>query len=122
MLATKYNVGGLVLDRPFKIRRLGHFGYNATKTGESLKFYTELLGFKISDRANFGAFMRHASEHHSFVLFDKASMDERMKVGDQAAHFRPENDINQITWQVQSLREVTDATDYFRALEMDIIR
>lgn len=24
----RYNVGGVMLDRPFKIRRLGHFGFN----------------------------------------------------------------------------------------------
>ena len=24
----RYNVGGILLDRPFKIRRLGHFGGN----------------------------------------------------------------------------------------------
>jgi hypothetical protein len=26
---AKYNVGGVALDRPFKIRRFGHFGFNA---------------------------------------------------------------------------------------------
>ena len=25
---TKYDVGGVLLDRPFKVRRLGHFGFN----------------------------------------------------------------------------------------------
>ena len=29
MAEKKYNVGGVALDRPFKIRRLGHFGFNA---------------------------------------------------------------------------------------------
>ena len=28
-VTPKYNVGGVALDRPFKIRRLGHFGFNA---------------------------------------------------------------------------------------------
>ena len=44
-----YNVGGVLLPRPFKIRRLGHFGFNAVNLAESVDFYTQLLGFKPSD-------------------------------------------------------------------------
>ena len=29
-----YNVGGVLLPRPFKIRRLGHFGFNAVNLAE----------------------------------------------------------------------------------------
>src|SRR5713226_285378 len=46
---NKFNVGGVLLDRPFKIRRLGHFGFNLTNMDEGLRFYTDLLGFRISD-------------------------------------------------------------------------
>ena len=28
---TRYDVGGVLLPRPFKIRRLGHFGFNAVR-------------------------------------------------------------------------------------------
>ena len=45
----KFNVGGVLLDRPFKIRRLGHFGFNLTNMDEGARFYTDLLGFRISD-------------------------------------------------------------------------
>jgi catechol 2,3-dioxygenase-like lactoylglutathione lyase family enzyme len=48
-------------------------------------------------------------------------MDERAKNGPLARHYREENDINQITWQVQSLQEIWDATKYFKQLEHDII-
>ena len=34
---TKYNVGGVLLDRPFKIRRLGHFGFNLVKMEEGVR-------------------------------------------------------------------------------------
>ena len=37
-----YDVGGVKLDRPFKIRRLGHFGFNVTKMEESKHFYNAL--------------------------------------------------------------------------------
>src|SRR5207237_1945076 len=51
--AQQYNVGGILLPRPFKVRRLGHFGFNADKVAEGLEFYNGLLGFKISDELDF---------------------------------------------------------------------
>src|SRR5207237_1366006 len=76
--ATKYNVGGVLLDRPFKIRRLGHFGYNTIKSEACQRFYQELLGFKMSDpRPGFGGFFRYGSDHHAFVMGDRKSAEER---------------------------------------------
>jgi glyoxalase/bleomycin resistance protein/dioxygenase superfamily protein len=46
----KYDVGGVLLDRPFKIRRLGHFGYNVENVAGCLEFYCELLGFRRTSR------------------------------------------------------------------------
>jgi catechol 2,3-dioxygenase-like lactoylglutathione lyase family enzyme len=122
MTGNKYNVGGVLLDRPFKITRLGHFGYNAEKVAECMRFYTDLLGFKISDQrpGQVGGFLRYGSDHHALVVGERKAAEERALSGSQARHFRRENDINQITWQVQSLTEVTEATYYFRGLEMDI--
>jgi catechol 2,3-dioxygenase-like lactoylglutathione lyase family enzyme len=120
---TKYDVGGVLLDRPFKIRRLGHFGFNTVKMAEARHFYVDLLGFRISDVADMaarlsddqkaklsdltpGVFTRHNSDHHTFVLFNKQVMDT----------FRGEESkitINQITWQVGSLEEVGGAAKFF---------
>jgi catechol 2,3-dioxygenase-like lactoylglutathione lyase family enzyme len=119
---TTYDVGGVRLERPFKIRRLGHFGFNVEHFDEAAHFYVDLLGFMISDEIDFGArlseadragigrtaglFTRYGSDHHSFVLFPRRAL-ERMGMGGG------EVTINQITWQVGSLREVGDAVDYF---------
>src|ERR687898_2994425 len=107
--ATKYNVGGVTLDRPFKIRRLGHFGFNASDLEASRRFYFDLLGFFITEPAGAGFFARHAGDHHSFALFDKKKFNKRQFAGHNAKHFRTHNDMNQMTWQVQSIRELTDA-------------
>ncbi len=115
----RYNVGGVALDRPFKIRRLGHFGFNFSDLDAARRFYVDLLGFRISDQSsNGGFFTRHGSDHHAFVVFPKRPAP--VAGTPAAAHYRPDNDINQITWQVQSLQEVVDATHYFRSLEADI--
>ena len=49
----RYNVGGVMLPQPFKIRRLGHFGFNAAGMAESIRFYRDLLGFKATDVLDF---------------------------------------------------------------------
>ena len=42
---TKFDVGGVLLDRPFKVRRLGHFGFNVDDIEAHRHFYGDLLGF-----------------------------------------------------------------------------
>ena len=83
-----YSVGGVRLARPFKLRRLGHFGYNVYRMDECTHFYRSLLGFKQSDIIDFaanperakvleekgiasgkGGFFHYNTDHHSFVLF-----------------------------------------------------
>src|SRR5213592_1232003 len=121
----RYNVGGVLLPRPFKIRRLGHFGFNAVKMDQSRDFYERLLGFRHSDVLDFGKmpwapkggglgdtrgyFMRYGTDHHAFVLFNKRVLDHRPD-----RKFAPEVTINQITWQCGSLKEIMDAHAYFQ--------
>ena len=53
---AKYNAGGVALDRPFKIRRFGHFGFNASNFEASRRFYFDLLGFCVTEPAGMGLF------------------------------------------------------------------
>lgn len=123
----KYNVGGVLLDRPFKVRRLGHVGFNCSRIEQTVPFYHELVGFFISDRFDFsrvapkpedlaglgdpgGYFMRYGSDHHSLVLFNK-QVREAM---DRTRRFAEGVLINQISWQVGSLEEVSRGDDWLR--------
>jgi catechol 2,3-dioxygenase-like lactoylglutathione lyase family enzyme len=124
-VTQRYNVGGVLLPRPFRIRRLGHFGFNVTKLAESVEFYTHRLGFRLSDMLDFskapwfpknadvgdprGYFMRYGTDHHAMVLFNKNVLDHRPD-----RKFAPEVTINQITWQCGSLKEITEAHRYFQ--------
>ena len=123
---TRFNVGGVLLDQPFKIRRLGHFGFNLVKMDEGVRFYTDLLGFRVSDVIDYssratrpdqlaglgdprGYFMRYGSDHHALVLFNqrvREALGPRYRA-------QPGLTINQITWQVGSLREVGSAIHWF---------
>lgn len=132
---SKFDVGGILLDQPFKIRRLGHFGFNVPDVKACLDFYCDLLGFRISDPHDVGAhhpkgeelkklgdthiyFMRHGTDHHSFVLFDRNVFNAMGRGGEQAADM----DVNQMTWQVSSLVEVGDAVQWFADNEVRINR
>jgi catechol 2,3-dioxygenase-like lactoylglutathione lyase family enzyme len=132
-IQTKFDVGGLRLERPFKIRRLGHFGVNVMDVPRAAKFYCDLLGFMISDPINFnrdehtavekvgsglGYFMRHGTDHHSFVLFPKRVVEGRPG----RDKWPKDMTINQITWQVGSLREVVEGNRWFNDCGQPITR
>jgi catechol 2,3-dioxygenase-like lactoylglutathione lyase family enzyme len=130
---AKFNVGGVLLQQPFKIRRLGHFGFNLANMEDGVRFYVDLLGFRVSDVMDHsrrakrpeqmaglgdpnGYFTRYGTDHHSMVLFPKRVRD---------ALGRSENPgvtINQITWQVGSLREVADAINWFTCQGVELQR
>jgi catechol 2,3-dioxygenase-like lactoylglutathione lyase family enzyme len=121
-----YDVGGVRLARPFKIRRLGHFGYNCTNIDRMLEFYVRDLGLIISDQsATMPArlpesdqadltpnerllhFTRSGSDHHQLVLIAQPVWDWVGKDNGTAGA-----SINQITWQVGSLAEVVNGSEW----------
>ncbi|MBV9579239.1 MAG: VOC family protein [Chloroflexi bacterium] len=128
----RFDVGGVLLDRPFRIRRLGHFGVNVDNVEAGIHFYSDLLGFTVSDEINFGArltdeqraalgpnaptlgyFTRFGTDHHAFVLFPRQAF----------ASGEPDRiTINQITWQVGSLAEVVAGSRYFEDLGINVRR
>ena len=128
-----FDVGGVRLPRPFKIRRLGHFGVNVTDLPAAVDFYTRELGYRVADynyayrrlppeqQARFknvearGHFLRYGTDHHAFVLFSKPVMD-------LLAGPKPGITVNQITWQVGSLAEVVNAHEWFRSQGMPVER
>ncbi|MBI2911419.1 MAG: VOC family protein [Chloroflexi bacterium] len=132
---TRFDVGGVLLDQPFKIRRLGHFGFNMVRLEEAVHFYVDLLGFRISDVMDFtrrapnpevlaglgdprGYFTRYGGDHHALVLFNKRVREAL----DPHRRFAPGVTINQITWQVGSLREVADAATWLAEQGLTIQR
>jgi catechol 2,3-dioxygenase-like lactoylglutathione lyase family enzyme len=133
-MTQEFSVGGVRLPRPFRIRRLGHFGFNVAEPDVSMRFYQRLLGFRISDPLDFGPrlspeqratlgptvgyFTRHGTDHHSFVLFPRRAYGAI----NPHAKDHPDVTINQITWQVGSLREVTSGFDYFKNRDLPIRR
>jgi len=130
-----YDVGGVRLPRPFKIRRFSHFGLNVEDVERCLAFYTDLLGFMVSEelelRGRFkskeeaarysftrGIFMRHGNDHHSAVLFPKFVLNALADY----PRLSPASVFNQLAWQVGSIREVCDAIDWLQGSKIDLLR
>ncbi|WP_395712303.1 VOC family protein [Reyranella sp.] len=131
---ASYDIGGVRYPQPFKIRRLGHFGFNIADLDAGIDFYAGLLGFRITDtrdlkkipgreelarRLDDGriVFMSHNSDHHAFLLAHKSL---GAIFGDDAVS--KDITVNQITWQVGTMEEVFAAADYFRDKDVEIRR
>jgi catechol 2,3-dioxygenase-like lactoylglutathione lyase family enzyme len=133
----QYDVGGVLLPRPFKIRRLGHIGLNLERLDDAITFYTDVLGFRITDDLNMFdkvpdearqfveeiiadprlIFTSNSSDHHALLLAHRT-------FGTLNGNDRKAKDItfSQITWQVGSLLEVVDAEAYLRERGVEIGR
>ena len=132
-----YEVGGVRMARPFKIRRFGHFGFNVDRFDEAVTFYTDELGFRITDDANLFEmldgpaleyarkivtnprmlFTSNSSDHHAVLLAHKSF--GTLFGNDAVAN---DNTVSQITWQVGTLDEVLDGAEYLTANNVQLVR
>ena len=61
------------ITTPIKVDKLGHLVYEVSDMQRSVRFWTEIMGFHISDRNERGmVFLRHGSDHHSIGLVEVA--------------------------------------------------
>ncbi|CNF87363.1 2%2C3-dihydroxybiphenyl 1%2C2-dioxygenase [Mycobacterium tuberculosis] len=59
---------GAVLAERVRPRKLGHIVLGTPDAEDSTTFFTEGIGFKVSDRVGFGAFMRCSQDHHNLLV------------------------------------------------------
>ena len=94
---------------PFKIGKIGHVVLNVTDLDRSVKFYTQVLGFEISDlypnemMPGGMVFMRFNADHHGIALV--GTMDGPS----------PNFELNHIAFEVASLDEVVLARNHLKA-------
>jgi len=54
---------------PIKVRKLGHVVYEVSDLERSTQFWTEIMGFTVSDRNENGmVFLESTGDHHSIAL------------------------------------------------------
>ncbi|MGH7044877.1 MAG: VOC family protein [Stellaceae bacterium] len=93
---------------PFHIGKIGHVVLNVRDVERSVRFYTEILGFEISDVypeemvPGGMAFLRCNPDHHGMAL-----------VGGMAAE-AANSELNHIAFEVATLDEVLRVRDHLR--------
>jgi catechol 2,3-dioxygenase len=70
---------------PIKIKKIGHVVLSVSDIERSSKFWTEIMGFKFSDKNEHGmAFFRNATDHHTVALLqakEKTALPKQGQVG-----------------------------------------
>ncbi|WP_406636563.1 VOC family protein [Amycolatopsis sp. WGS_07] len=100
VLATPYNgpgrierfgrAPGVLRTGPIRPKKLGHCVVGTTDLDATMRFFTEALGFKVSDYiGDKGAFMRCSADHHNVL-----------------ALAAPVNFLHHTSWQVDDIDDV----------------
>jgi catechol 2,3-dioxygenase-like lactoylglutathione lyase family enzyme len=70
---SAYDVSGVLLQRPFRITRIGPIGLFARDVANMLAFYTRTMGFQVTEQVLMDGhecfFLRSGCEHHSLALY-----------------------------------------------------
>jgi catechol 2,3-dioxygenase-like lactoylglutathione lyase family enzyme len=67
---------------PIKIKKIGHVVLSVSDIERSSKFWTEIMGFKFSDKNEIGMmFFRNATDHHTIALLQAKEKNELPKHG-----------------------------------------
>jgi catechol 2,3-dioxygenase-like lactoylglutathione lyase family enzyme len=101
---------------PFSLNKIGHLALYVADLQRSAKFYTEVLGFQITDiypedaglLPGGAVFVRLNADHHGIALF-KATKENRHGAG-----------LHHIAFEVSTLDEVLRARDHLRKNDVHI--
>jgi catechol 2,3-dioxygenase-like lactoylglutathione lyase family enzyme len=116
-LAYDCCVGGIMLQRPFKLTKIGPVNLFVADLDRSERFYTELLGFTktedIEYRGHRCVYLRCGTDHHCISLFP---VTLRSELG-----LNPSTTLMSIGMQVASYRQLNDAIAFLRQKELRFI-
>jgi predicted enzyme related to lactoylglutathione lyase len=105
-----YNVGGVLLPRPFKVTNIGPMALFVKDVDASEAFYMEVLGFTKTEEVRYRGqrcvFLRNGTEHHSLKLVPKA-LREGLGL---SAH----SNCMSVGMEVGSYRQLRDAVSYMK--------
>ncbi len=93
---------------PFRINKIGHVVLNVSDLERSVRFYTQILGFQVSDTYPDAmvpggmVFMRCAADHHGVALVGSLQ------------HGSESDELNHMAFEVSSLDEVLRAREHLR--------
>jgi catechol 2,3-dioxygenase-like lactoylglutathione lyase family enzyme len=93
---------------PVRIRKLGHVVIQVSDLERSMKFYTEMLNFRVSDRSPEGAvFLTSVGDHHTIGLFPSKGKDAPTTVKDAVR-------LHHFAMEVESLDALFEARAFLQ--------
>jgi len=101
--------------RPFQLTKIGHVVLMTADLERSVKFYTGLLGFRVSDvypetmMEGRMVFMRCAADHHGVALVGQAP-----RAASGAPAVSPQHELHHMVFEVATLDEVFHARDWLK--------
>jgi catechol 2,3-dioxygenase len=93
---------------PIKVKKIGHLVYEVSDVERTVKFWTEMLGFTVSDKNEFGmVFLRTASDHHTIAV--APSKDKAKAREDRGLR------VDHLALEVASMAELIAARDFLKS-------
>ena len=100
-------------NSPVRVRKIGHVVFNVSDVERTTRFWTEIMGFHISDRNDRGmVFLRNASDHHTIGLApagDKGKAPDSHGVG-----------FSHCALEVSTVAELYTIRDFLRSKGVEI--
>lgn len=103
------------MSTPIKTRKVSHVVLNVSDVERSIQFYTDVLGFKLSDRNPIGmAFLRNATDHHTMALAP-ATPGAKLAPSDQYLT------LNHVALEVDDVEDLFKAREFLTERGIDIV-
>ncbi|MBI2361280.1 MAG: VOC family protein [Deltaproteobacteria bacterium] len=101
-------------ENPVKVKKLGHAVFRVSDIERSTRFWTEIMGFQVSDRNEHGmVFLRYGPDHHTIGLAPakhKADLPNRDQMG-----------FDHCALEVGSVSELFKIRDFLRSKGVKIV-
>jgi catechol 2,3-dioxygenase-like lactoylglutathione lyase family enzyme len=100
---------------PVRIKKLGHVVFQVRDFERSVRFYTEVMNFRVSDRLpNGSVFLTAVGDHHTVALFPSDGAEAEMP-GEGAVR------LHHFAMEVGSLDELFEIRAYLKEHEVPIV-
>jgi catechol 2,3-dioxygenase-like lactoylglutathione lyase family enzyme len=99
---------------PVNVKKIGHVVFKARDIEASTKFWTEVMGFHVSDRNEIGmVFFRTASDHHTIALAPAKDSSE--------VHSKEGPGFDHCAMEIGSVRELFKIRDHLKKHGVKIV-
>lgn len=93
---------------PINIKKIGHVVLSVSDIERSTKFWTEIMGFKFSDKNEGGMmFFRNSTDHHTVALVQATEKNELPKRGEVG--------FDHMALEVATVSELFKVRDFLKA-------